>query len=105
MMTLKVEVSDEAAARLRAKASQDNSDPEVLASRLLTDALGQEDDWSTINQRRVDLIRVSGQRPLSDEEKAELQKLQEAADQHVDAQDRALQDRLSQLEAAIDGLS
>jgi len=106
-MTLKVEVSEEAAAKLQAKASLQNADPGSLASRLLTDALEKDDceGWEIINQKRVELIRASSRRSLTVEEKVELQSLQEAADRLVEAQDGAMYDHLTEFEKAIDEIS
>ncbi|MDF1756420.1 MAG: hypothetical protein P1U89_26775 [Verrucomicrobiales bacterium] len=102
---LKVEVSEETAARLQAKVSEENTDPGTPASRLFTDALSQDEgDGSTINQRRVELIRISGQRPMTEEDKTELETLQDAANLQAEAQDRAMSVHLAQQELAIDKL-
>lgn len=77
---------------------------EEFAHHLPGEALQQlelAEHWRATNRRRLELIRNSTAMPLSQEEEAELQQLQEELDQRLEPADNRLLDGLEHLKQAV----
>jgi hypothetical protein len=85
---------DEALAeQLRRRASARDLSPEQAARELLGHALhriAEEEAWALSNRRRAELIQKSRSLGLTAEESRELDRLQAALDQRLEATDRQL---------------
>ena len=104
-MELTIQLDDPLASQLHDRASASQLPPQEYARRLLGEALPSLDEsakWDTQNRRRIALIRKS--EGLAIDEQAELQSLQEAADQRLEARDRQLLDELARFKEAVERL-
>jgi hypothetical protein len=96
-MPVTIQLNDDLAERLQVEAASRELSPEEFAVHLLGAAFGQieaADQWTTQNSRRLELIRKSRVSGLSSQERIELQQLQAATDQRLEALDDRLQDAL-----------
>jgi hypothetical protein len=103
-MVVTLAIDEPLASRLQAKAAARQVSPEEFARALLGEALQQMDDaetWEGQNQRRITLIRKSSVEALTEAEQAELQWLQNAADQRLEARDRELLAQLDRFKHAV----
>ncbi len=92
-MHLTISLDEPLAEQLRRRASAKALSPEQAARELLGQALhriAEEEAWRASNQRRAELIRKSRSPGLTAEESSELERLQAAADQRLEATDRQL---------------
>jgi hypothetical protein len=92
-MHLTISLDEPLAEQLRRRASAKDLSPEQAARELLGHALhriAEEEAWGTSNQRRAELIRKSRSLGLTAEEGRELDRLQAALDQRLEATDRQL---------------
>lgn len=92
-MNLTISLDESLAEQLRRRASATDLSPEQAARELLGRALREvaaEEAGRTSNQRRVELIRKSRYHGLTAEEGRELDQLQAALDQRLEATDRHL---------------
>jgi len=106
-MELTIQLDDPLASQLHDRASASQLPPQEYARRLLGEALQSLDEsakWDTQNRRRIALIRKSVHEGLAIDEQAELQSLQEAADQRLEARDRQLLDELARFKEAVERL-
>ena len=95
-MAMMIQVNEELALQLQAKAVTRRQTPEDFARTLLGEALQQIDateQWEADNQRRIDLIRKSTAQSLSAAEATELQSLQDMADRRLENGDLQLLDQ------------
>lgn len=92
-MQLTISLDETVAEQLRRQASAKALSPEQAARELLGHALHQvaeEEAWGQSNQRRAELIHKSRSLGLTAEEGRELDRLQAALDQRLEAADRQL---------------
>jgi hypothetical protein len=92
-MTLTISLPDPLADQLLIRAKAERVSVDELASAVLAEAMQRpldSDKWGIQNQRRLALIRKRFTSGLSTAEDTELRALQEAADQQVEAIDRAM---------------
>jgi hypothetical protein len=92
-MLLTISLDEALAEQLRRRASAKDLSPEQAARELLDDALhriAEEEAWGLSNQRRAELIQKSRRLGLTAEESRELDRLQAAIDQRLEATDRQL---------------
>jgi hypothetical protein len=92
-MHLTISLDEPLAEQLRRQAFAKDVSPEQAASELLGHALHQiaeEEAWSRSNQRRAELIQKNRRLGLTAEEGRELDRLQAALDQRLEATDRQL---------------
>ena len=90
-MHLTISLDEPLAEQLRRRASAKDLSPEQAACELLGHALhliAEEEAWGMSNQRRAELIQKSGSHGLTAEESRELDHLQSALDQRLEATDR-----------------
>ena len=100
-----IEIDEQVQTLLTTAAASRKLTPSQLASSLLRDALADgEAEWNRFNQRRIDLIRKGNRQELSEVQQAELQQLQNEADQRVEKSDLALLDTAKHLCAAVESL-
>jgi hypothetical protein len=107
-MNLAISLDDNQAAHLQRQASSRQLSPEQLARDLLGDALGriaEEESWSALNRRRMDLIARSRFSGLSAEETKELEQLQAAVDRRLEPMDRQLLAGAEHLRHLAEGLA
>jgi hypothetical protein len=94
-MHLTISLDEPLAEQLRRRASANDVSPEQAATELLGRALhriAEEEAWGCSNQRRGELIQKSRSVGLTPEESRELDHLQAALDQRLEAMDRRLLD-------------
>lgn len=92
-MHLTISIDKPLAEQLQRRASAKELSPEQAASELLGDALhriAEEEACRESSQRRAELIQKSRRGGLSAEEGIELDRLQAAIDQRLEATDRRL---------------
>lgn len=92
-MQLTISLDEPLAEQLRRRASAKDLSPEQTARELLSHALHQiaeEEAWRKSSQRRAELIQKSRRLGLTAEEDGELEHLQTAIDQRLEATDRQL---------------
>ena len=92
-MNLTISLDEAQAEQLRRRASAKALSPEQAAQELLGHALhriAEEEAWRLSNQRRAELIQKSRSLGLTAEEGRELDGLQAALDQRLEATDRQL---------------
>ena len=92
-MHLTISLDEPLAEQLRRRASAKDLSPEQAARELLGHALrrlAEEEAWRESSQRRAELIEKSRYLGLTAEESGELDRLQAAIDQRVEARDRQL---------------
>jgi len=92
-MHLTISLDEPLAEQLRRRASAKDLSPEQAARELLGHALhriAEEEAWGMSNQRHAELIRKSRSLGLTAEEGRELDRLQAALDQRLEATDRQL---------------
>jgi hypothetical protein len=92
-MQLTISLDEALAEQLRRRASARDLSPEQAARELLGHALHQlaeEEAWGQSNRRRAELIQNSRRLGLTEEEGGELDRLQAALDQRLEATDRQL---------------
>ena len=92
-MQLTISLDETLAEQLRRRASAQALSPEQAARELLGHALHRiagEEAWSLSNERRAELIQKSRSRGLTAEEGRELDGLQAALDQRLEATDRQM---------------
>jgi hypothetical protein len=92
-MHLTISLDGPLAERLQRRASAKDVSPEEVARELLDRALhrlAEEEAWDLANQRRAELIHKSRSPGLTPEESRELDRLQAATDQRLEATDRRL---------------
>lgn len=99
-----IEIDEQTGSLLTTAAASRRITPGQLASSLLRDALADENEWSKLNQRRIDLIRKGSSQNLTASEQQELQQLQDEADQRVEKSELALLDTANHLRAAVESL-
>lgn len=107
-MTLTLTLDDVLTAQLRQHAAARQLSVEACAAQLLSEAVRQRTEtahWQEHNQRRVALIHKSVTTPLSCEEAAELETLQAALDQRLDAIDTQLLTAVADMQRAVAALS
>ena len=97
-MPMTIQLDEELALQLRTMASARRLPAEELARKLLGDALQDLDDheqWGVLNRRRLTLIdKKCFSLPLSPEEEAELEALQNELDRRLEPLDKKLLDQL-----------
>ena len=104
-MTITIQIDDPLASILQTTAASRFVTADQLAKQLLADALVDKDGgWASLNRRRVELIRMSNRLGLSSEETAELQQLQDSADQRLERGDIELLDRLNRFRTEVEKL-
>jgi len=104
-VTITIEIDDPLASLLQTTAASRLVTADQLAKQLLADALVDKDeDWASLNRRRIELIRKSNRQGLSSEETAELQQLQDAADQRLEQGDLELLDQLDRFRTEVEKL-
>ena len=89
-MSLTINVSEPLARRLQSRAEAQRVSVEERASQILESGIQgplAPDQWSVANKRRVLLIEKRFSSGLTDEEQAELQRLQDLADQQLEELD------------------
>jgi len=94
-MSVTITLDDNLVTQLQAQAEARHLSLEALVLQILGEAVANGDDaeWRACNQRRIQLIRQQFVEGLSADEEAELQKLQDMADQYVERfDDRMLHD-------------
>jgi hypothetical protein len=92
-MHLTSSLDEPLAEQLRRRASARDLSPEQAAREILGHALHQieeEEAWGLSNRRRAELIQMSRSLGLTAEEGRELDRLQSALDQRLEATDRQL---------------
>ncbi len=92
-MHLTISLDESLADQLRRRASAKNLSPEQEAREILGQALhriAEEEAWRESSQRRAELIQKSRSLGLTAEEGRELDRLQAATDQRLEAMDRRL---------------
>jgi hypothetical protein len=92
-MQLTISIDEALAEQLRRRATARELSPEQAARELLGHALHRiatEEAWGLSNQRRAELIHKSRSLGLTAEEGRELDRLQAALDQRLEATDRQL---------------
>jgi hypothetical protein len=92
-MQLTISLDEPLAEQLRRLASAKALSPEQAARELLDHALrriAEEEAWGQANQRRAELIQKSRRLGLTAEESRELDRLQAATNQRLEATDRQL---------------
>jgi hypothetical protein len=92
-MNLTISLDEPLAEQLRQRASAQHLSPEQAARELLNHALhrlAEEEASRESNQRRAALIRKSRSLGLTEKESDELDRLQAATDQRLEATDRQL---------------
>jgi hypothetical protein len=92
-MNLTISLDEALAEQLRRRASAKDLSPEQAARELLGHALhriAEEEAWSLSNQRRAELLQKNRSLGLTAEEVRELDRLQAAIDQRLEATDRQL---------------
>ena len=92
-MNLTISLDEALAEQLRRRASAKDLSPEQAARELLGHALrgiAEEEAWSLSNQRRAELLQKARSLGLTAEEARELDRLQAATDQRLEATDRQL---------------
>jgi plasmid stability protein len=93
VMHLTISLDESLADQLRRRASAKDLSPEQAARELLGHALhriAEEEAWHESSQRRAELIQKSRSLGLTAEESCELDRLQAATDQRLEAMDRRL---------------
>jgi hypothetical protein len=101
-MPITIELDELLAARLKSRADAEQVTIQELATRLLEGCVDEptDDEWSTLNRRRVELIERRFRQGLSSGEHQELEKLQLLADQQLETLDEKLLDGVAQMEAS-----
>jgi hypothetical protein len=92
-MNLTISLDEALAEQLRRRASAQDLSPEQAARELLGHALhriAEEEAWGLSNQRRAALLQKARSLGLTAEEARELDRLQAAIDQRLEATDRQL---------------
>ena len=100
-MSLTITVPEALARRLQSRAEAERVSVEELASRILESGMRSSlapEQWSIANKRRVLLIEKRFSSGLTDEEQAELQRLQELADQHLEELDALMLQDVARME-------
>ncbi len=103
-MSLTITVSDPLARRLQSRAQAEKVPVDELASRLLENGIQrplEPEQWRTANERRAALIEKRFTGSLTDNEREELQRLQELADQQLDQLDALMLRDVARMEAAV----
>ena len=103
-MSVTITVTDGLADQLAGRAKAQNVSVQDLAIRILDQAVAGSDgdqQWRSLNTRRVALIKKSFRVPLSPEEMQELQQLQATADKRVDHLDDKVLCDLRQLQCEV----
>ncbi|MDP6356161.1 MAG: hypothetical protein QF473_13715 [Planctomycetota bacterium] len=104
-MTITIEIGDPLASILQSTAASHQLTASQLASNLLAEVLGEDDEeWALLNARRIELIRKSNREGLSSEEGAELQCLQDAADQRLERRDLQMLGQLNHFRNEVKSL-
>ena len=107
-MTLLINVQDDLARRLRTEAKNRSVTVENLALSILDQAVPPrpgEEDWGQRNQRRLELIRKSTREQLSEQEQAELDRLQGWLDERFEPFDAGLKAQLEEMKQAVTRLA
>lgn len=103
-MATAIQLDDALASQLRSEATARRLSVEEFSRRLLADALEHieaSNHWGSRNQRRIELICKSTNVQLTPAEQAELDELQVELYQRLEARDRELLGKLSELENAV----
>ncbi len=103
-MVVTIEIDEPLASRLQAKAAINKLSTEDFARMLLGEILQHIENseaWETQNQRRIDLIKKSSIKELTDAEQVELQQFQDIADQQLEMRDDELLAQLDRLKQAV----
>lgn len=103
-MPLTITVPEPLAEKLQSRAQAENLPVDELASRLLESGMQRPlvpQPWRATNQRRVALIDKQFSGGLSDQEQAELQHLQELADQQLEELDALMLTDVGRMEAKV----
>ena len=103
-MPLTITVSEPLAGRLKSRADAERLPVDELASRLLEHGVARPlegEAWRTANSRRVALIEKRFASWLTDEERDELQNLQELADRQLEDLDARLLRDVARMEALV----
>jgi hypothetical protein len=106
-MDLTISLDEALAEQLRRRAPANEVSPEQAATELLGRALhriAEEEAWDCSNQRRGELIQKSRSIGLTPEESREMDDLQAALDQRLEAMDRQLFDVAEGFREAKDDL-
>lgn len=101
-MSLTITVADPLAKRLQSRAETERVSVDELASRFLQNGVQsplEPEHWRTVNRRRLALIEKRFATGLTDDEAAELQRLQELADRQLDELDARLLEDVARMEA------
>ena len=104
MMSLTITVADPLASRLQSRAETEQVSVDELASRLLENGVEsplEPEHWRTVNRRRLALIEKRFARGLTDDEDAELQRLQGLADRQLEELDARMLDDVARMEASV----
>ena len=102
MMLLPISVSDSLASKLQSRAETERISVDELAERLLQSGVEsplEPEQWRTANRRRLALIEKRFASGLTDDEKAELRRLQELADQQREELDARMLPDVARMEA------
>ena len=100
-MSLTITVGERLARRLQSRAEAQRVSVEELASQILESGIQgplAPDQWSVANKRRVLLIEKRFSSGLTDEEQAELQRLQDLADQQLEELDALMLQDVARME-------
>jgi hypothetical protein len=106
-MNLTISLDEPLAARLQQAASARHLTPEQVARELLgcvLDQIADEEAWSQLNRRRGELIAKSRNPGLTEEECADLARVQAAVDQRLEPMDRRLLGAAEQFRRLAEGL-
>lgn len=101
-MSLTITVPDPLAGRLQSRAQVEKVPVDELASRLLEHGMQQPlepEQWRIANERRMVLIEMRFASGLTDNERAELQRLQELADRQLEEFDAVMLQDVARMEA------
>ena len=101
-MSLTITVPDTLAGRLRSRAQVEKVPVDELASRFLENGMQlplEPEQWRIANERRMALIEKRFTGGLMDNEQAELQRLQEVADQQLEELDAVMLQDVARMEA------
>lgn len=107
-MSVIINVHDDLACRLQAAAVSRSLSVEEFAITILDDAVPPSEadqDWGRCNRRRLELIRMSTKCELTDEEQAELDRLQSCLDEQFESFDAGLLSQLGEMRQTLKRLS
>lgn len=99
-----ITLPDRLVRRLESTARYQHTTVDALVVRILDREVAESDDeWQSLNRRRVELIRRRFNSGIDEAESEELQRLQALADQHLDQLDAAMLQEVEDLCVSIEG--